>query len=174
MTISAEPKARDLTWEYPRQDGQPFVLHEGGVEVGHLVFRKEPEASEAEFAGQKWVFHYTTTLRPHVRIFLAGSERPVAEYTPSLQGGGEVAFDSGETYRWKKSHLFGEAWRFGNPGRKSCVCVEQESGRFTQGGRIALCCRECNLPDRPALVLLAWFLRILDFEMLVEGMFGVG
>ena len=58
--------------------------------------------------------------------------------------------------------------------QKSSVCLSQETGPLTQGGKVSVCCGAADLPETPVLLLLAWFLRIMDFEMLVEGIFRVG
>ncbi len=54
------------------------------------------------------------------------------------------------------------------------MCLSQETGSLTQGGKVSVCCGSAGLPETPVLLLLAWFLRIMDFEMLVEGLFRVG
>jgi hypothetical protein len=85
-----------------------------------------------------------------------------------------VSFDSGVRYRWKKADMWSGKWCFRHAERKSCVCLSQDAGPMVQGGRVSVCCGAADLPETPVLLLLAWFLRIMDFEMLVEGIFRVG
>jgi len=54
------------------------------------------------------------------------------------------------------------------------VCLSQEAGPLRQGGKVSVCRGAADRPETPILLLLAWFLRIMDFEMLVEGLFRVG
>ena len=58
--------------------------------------------------------------------------------------------------------------------QKSSVCLSQEAGPLMQGGKVSVCCGAADLPETPVLLLLAWFLRIMDFEMLMEGIFRIG
>jgi len=174
MTSSPEPKTRDLIWQYPEQEGQPYMLRDHEEEVGWLRFHEEPAASIGQLEGKRWVFRYTTRLHPRVTVCSEDSQRVVAEYVPSLTGGGLVSFDSGVRYRWRKPGLWGDKWCFCHAEQRSSVCVSQEAGPLTHGGKVSVCCGAADLPETPVLLLLAWFLRIMDFEMLVEGIFRVG
>jgi hypothetical protein len=174
MTSTSETKSRDLVWQYPKHEGQPFLLLDGGVEMGRLAFHEEPVASIGELMGQRWTFSYSTRLHPRVTVHRDDSQELVAEYVPCLTGGGVLFFNSGARYRWRKASVWGHKWCFCHPEKKSCVCLSQETGPLTQGGKVSVCCGEAGLPETPILLLLAWFLRILDFEMLVEGIFRVG
>jgi len=174
MTSSPESKTRELIWEYPEQEGQPFILWDEGVKAGWLQFQQEPAGSTGEFRGQRWVFHYSARLHPRVTVYRGDSQSVLAEYVPCLTGGGWVSFDSGVRYRWKRADIWGGRWCFRQAEQKSSVCLSQEAGALAQGGKVTVCCGAAGLPETPVLLLLAWFLRIMDFEMLVEGIFRVG
>ncbi|MGA2269300.1 MAG: hypothetical protein ABSH44_12595 [Bryobacteraceae bacterium] len=174
MTPTSEAKIRDLVWQYPELEGQPFLLLDAGVEIGRLAFHEEPAASIGELRGQRWTFRYSTKLQPRVTVHRDDSQKLVAEYVPCLTGGGVVSFDSGVCYRWRKASVWGDKWCFCHQEQKSSVCLSQDTGPLTQGGKVSVCCGAADLPETPVLLLLAWFLRILDFEMLVEGIFRVG
>jgi hypothetical protein len=174
MTSASEAKIRDLVWEYPEREGQPFLLLDAGVEIGRLAFHEEPAASIGEIRGQKWTFRYSARLHPRVTVYRGDSQELVAEYVPCLTGGGMVSFDSGVRYRWRKASVWGDNFCFRHLEQKSSVCLSQETGSLTQGGKVSVCCGSAGLPETPVLLLLAWFLRIMDFEMLVEGLFRVG
>jgi hypothetical protein len=174
MTSSTESAQREFTWQYPKQEGHPFVLRDDGGEAGWLQFHEGPEVSTGEFRGKKWFFRYSADLHPRVTVHSAESHHVVAEYVPSMTGGGVVSFDSGAHYRWKKADVLGSRWCFRHREQNSSVCLSQEAGPLTKGGKVAVCCGAADLPETPVLLLLAWFLRIMDFEMLVEGIFRVG
>ena len=164
----------ELTWRYPEREGQPFVLRDDGTEVGCLHFRERPQGkSTGEFGGKTWAFEYSADLHPRVTIFDADSQA-LAEYVPSLAGGGVVSFHSGVRYRWRRANVWGTKWCFCHPEQKSSVCVSQETGALTAGGKVAVCCGSSGLVETPVLLLLAWFLRILQFEMLTEGNSRIG
>jgi hypothetical protein len=174
MTSTAKTETRDMIWEYPKEEGKPFVLRGDSGALGWLDFHEEPEATIAAFGADKWVFRYTTRLRPRVTIYQAESNEPVAEFVPSILGGGIVSFASGARYRWKKFDLLHNRWCFRHLHNKSAVCLQQEAGPLAEGGKVSMCCGAAEQPETPILLLLAWFLRILDFEMLVEGVFRIG
>ena len=174
MPSMTPSQTREMRWEYPAEDGQPFVLREGQRELGRLLFREEPEPSLAQFESERWKFHYSIRPRPHVKIWTEESCEFVAEYVPALTGGGMVTFASGARFRWKKSELLGSRWCFRSLDEDSSVCVAQSAACLTEGGKVSICCGAANRKETPLLLMLAWFLRVLDFEVLVEGMFRIG
>lgn len=175
MTTTTESTTREMTWRYPERDGQPYVLREGGADAGWLEFHDQPGArSTGEFNGRRIEFEYTAELHPRVLVRHDGSQDLVAEYVPNLAGGGVVSFASGARYRWRRSNVFGAKWCFCQQENKRSVCVSQESGPLAHGGKTTLCCGAAGLPETPVLLLLAWFLRIMEFEMLGEGLSRMG
>jgi hypothetical protein len=175
MTTLPESKTRELIWRYPEQEGQPFILWDEGVKAGWLQFHEQPLESSGEFRGRRLVFRYSAKLYPRVTVCSEeDSPHIVAEFLPCWTGGGWVSFDSGARYRWRKAHIWGGGWCFIRMDQKSQVCLSQEAGPLIQGGRVSICSGAADLPETPVLLLLAWFLRIMDFEMLVEGIFRAG
>jgi hypothetical protein len=174
MTSWPESNTREMIWQYPDEEGQPFLLWDEGKKAGWFQFYQEPAESTGEFRGQKCVFRYSARLHPRVTVYRADSQDVLAEYVPGFTGGGLVSFDSGGRYRWKRSDIWGTKWCFRRADDKSSVCLSQEAGPLIEGGRVSVCCGMADLPETPVLLLLAWFLRIMDFEMLVEGIFRVG
>jgi len=175
MVAFAESKTRDLIWRFPEQEGRPFVLRAGETELAWLDFHEQPAASLGGFDATRLLFHYTTNLHP--RVTISSEQDPshvVAQFLPCWTGGGWVSFDSGACYRWKKSHLWGSTWCFSRQGEESSVCLSQQAGALIEGGKVRVCCGALDRPETRVLLLLAWFLRIMDFEMLVEGVFRVG
>jgi hypothetical protein len=174
MALVSESKTRELIWEFPGQEDQPFTLWDEGVKAGCLRFQKAPAESTGEFRGRRWEFRYSIRLHPRVTVHREGSPEAFAEYVPCFTGGGLVSFDSGVRYRWRRADVFGNRWCFRHTEQKSSVCLLQETGALTQGGKVSVCCGAADLPETPVLLLLAWFLRIIDFEMLTEGVFRIG
>jgi hypothetical protein len=174
MTSTGKSATRDLQWRYPESGGSSFVLQDRGTEIGWLQFHEEPTPSTGEFEGKRWMFRYSHTLQPRITVYAEGSPEPVAEYLPSLTGGGVVTFASGVEYRWRRSKLWSDRWCFSLPHQRSSICVSQEAGPLTKGGQVAVCCGAADLAETPVLLLLAWFLRVLEFEMLVGGIFRAG
>jgi hypothetical protein len=175
MTASTESKTRELVWRYPDQEGQPFLLTYQGSEVGWLQFREAPAVSTGGYGGTRLIFRYTAAMHP--RVTVASEEDPqhiVAEFLPCWTGGGWVSFDSGGRYRWRKAHIWGGGWCFTRFDQESSVCLSQEAAPLMRGGKVSVCGAAADLPETQVLLLLAWFLRIMDFEMLVEGLFRVG
>jgi hypothetical protein len=174
MTSVPESKPREMTWEYPEEEGQPFLLWDEGVKAGWLRFHQEPAGSTGEFRGQRWVFRYSARLHPRITVYRGDSQQTLAEYVPSFTGGGCVSFDSGVRYRWRRADIWGTRWCFRRADEKSSVCLVQEAGPLIEGAKVSVSGGAVGLPETPILLLLAWFLRIMDFEMLAEGIFRVG
>jgi hypothetical protein len=175
MTSPSQLKPRDFAWIYPSQEGRPFVLQEEGQDRARLLFHQQPEPSQGEYGGKKWLFHYTAVLHPRVTVTTEDDlDHVVAQFLPCWTGGGWVIFDSGARFRWRKAHIWGGGWCFQRMDAESSICLSQEAGPLTQGGKVSVCAAAADQPETPVLVLLAWFLRIVDFEMLVEGVFRVG
>ena len=174
MTSTPASKTRELIWQYPDHEGEPFVLWDEGVKAGCLRFQPEPGESTGELKGERWRFRYSIRMHPRVTVYRGDSEEVFAEYVPCFTGGGMVSFESGVRYRWRRTDIWGKHWCFRSAEQKSAVCLTQETGPLSHGGRVTLCCGAAVQPETPVLLLLAWFLRILDFEMLVEGIFQVG
>jgi len=178
MPTAVESKTREFAWQYPAREGDPFVLREDGTDVGWLEFHETPARSTACVRGRNLIFHYRAFGHNlHPRVTITSEEDPehvVAEFMPCWTDGGWVSFDNGVCYRWRKSHLWGKTWCFRQQGQESSVCLSQDSGPLMEGGKVHVCCDAADRPETPVLLLLAWFLRILDFEMLVDGLFRVG
>lgn len=171
---TSETEVRELLWKYPEVQGQPFVLSDAGAEIGRLEFHGEPEASIGELMGQRFTFHYTTKVHPRITAHRGDSPEVLAEYVPCMTGGGVVTFDSGVRYRWRKAHVWGNSWCFCCQDLKKTVCLSLAAGPLTQGAKVSVCCGARAKPETPVLLMLAWFLRIMDFEMLLEGIYRAG
>lgn len=174
MNHVAEVMSGDLLWVYPDPEHQGFLLHASGKPVGW--FRLENEAggdSTAEIGGQRWTFERTGPHRSHIAIRVEGAASPDAEFVPHGMGG-IVTFANGARYCWGREHIWSTRWCFRCVERQSMVCVSQEPHPLAIGTRVTICAQALERPEIPILVLLAWYLRLLEFERLEESMSIVG
>jgi hypothetical protein len=174
MSALSEVAAHVLNWQFPRSLNAPFELNAEGVQVGWLRFDDLFGARAiGELDGKTWVFDYNCLPHPSVSIFTAGSETPVAEYVPRLIGGGLVTFASGVCYCWNRTRIWSSQWCFRREGQAS-ICMTQHAGPLTEGGRVSVCQEAAQVPETAVLVLLAWYLRVLAFETLIQAIPTVG
>lgn len=164
--------ARELVWRYPRAENGAFELSAGGAELGWLRFDERPGISSVgELGGERWTFRHTGGPRPRVTVSKENSPDVIAEYQPRASGGGVVSFTGGPDYCWNHARIWSPTWCFRRQGPEagSSVCVSQQAGPLRDGGRVKLCGDFTSFPEAPVLVLLAWYLRVLAFEMLTES-----
>jgi len=174
MTITSALANSKLTWSYPGADGHEFVLRADGAEIGRLRFTGDADVrSAAELEGQRWTFVRTAARCPRISIYAEGSETPTAQFMPCMTGG-TVSFAGGRRYCWTRAHLWSTCWCFRCEEHKSSVCVSQEAGPLAGGGQVTVCASAASLAETPVLVLLAWYLRVLEFEKLAETDFVCG
>lgn len=172
MKPLSELGARDLAWQFPQTQDGAFELHADGAEVGWLRFDEQPGAhSVGELNGQRWTFEHTGGAFPRVTVRKENAAQATAEYVPWLTGGGVVTFAGGLRYCWNRSKLWSPTWCFRRQGEGhgSSVCVSQHAGPLRDGGTVKVCGNAAGLPEAPVLLLLAWYLRVLTFEMLTEA-----
>jgi hypothetical protein len=166
MTTSPLTAQKQMEWVYPDKAHDAYILRAGGAEVGSLRFQEGAgTTSAAEFEGRRWTFAHSGDANPTVTIRSADSGELVAEFVPNLTGG-TVSFRNGPCFTWTRLHVWGSRWCFRCKEDRSAVCVSQEAGRLAGGGKVSVCEGAAQLPATPVLVMLAWYLRILEFERL--------
>lgn len=166
---SPSPKV-EMAWLHPLAGDRTFVLHSGGRQIGCLRFEDEPGArSPAELDGRRCTFERTGAYRQCILVRDAGSDAVVAEFTPLLSGGGVAAFAGGRKYLWTRERLWSSRWCFRSKEQSSSVCVSQEVGALMNGGKVAICSGAMERAETPVLILLAWYLRILEVVELSES-----
>ena len=84
-----------------------------------------------------------------------------------------VTFASGARYCWNRAKIWSGQWCFRREGEAS-ICLSQHAGPLREGGRVSVCEQAAQLPETAVLVLLAWYLRVLAFETLIETIPTVG
>jgi hypothetical protein len=177
MEKLSDPGIHEIAWRYPKTEGGAFELCAHGGTLGYLHFEDRAGAhSVGEFEGRRWTFRYTSGALPRVTIAQEEAAEVVAEYVPWVTGGGMVSFFGGPSYCWNRAKLWSNTWCFRRQGDShgSSVCLTQDAGPLRDGGKVKLCGTAAASPEMPVLVLLAWYLRVLAFEMLVEAIPGIG
>jgi hypothetical protein len=175
MTRLSEAAIHELTWRFPKRENQAFELYAAEQEFGWLRFDDAAGVrATGELNGRQWIFQHSDGPHPHVRIFLADGVTPVGEYLPRLAGGGSVVFANGARYCWNRAKIWSKQWCFRKEGEGSSICLSQHSGPLAEGGKVNVCGKAAQVPETAVLVLLAWYLRVLDFETLVEKIPSVG
>ncbi len=169
MTLPASPKI-EMGWLHPQDGDRTFVLQSEGRSIGNLQFEDEPAArSPAELHGRSWTFERTGAYRHRILVRAAASEAPVAEFTPLLAGGGVVVFADGRKFHWTREHIWSARWCFRSRQQKSAVCISQQVGAVMSGCKVAVCSDAVEREETPVLILLAWYLRILETLELSES-----
>jgi hypothetical protein len=166
----------ELVWRYPQTAGSPYELSTATGTRGWLRFDERPGAlSVGELDGRRWTFQHTGGSHPRVAIGHGDASAPVAEYVPWLTGGGVVSFAGGPSYCWNRSKIWSPTWCFRRQGesRGCSICVSQRAGPLRDGATVKVCGEAALLPETPILVLLAWYLRVMAFEILTESIPGV-
>lgn len=175
MTIESVHATDELAWSFPEQGESAYVLHCHDKPIGWLRFEKDPGANSiAEWEGRRWTFERTGAHHAPVTMRCQGSEEAAAVFIPWSTGGGIAVLRSGARYCWNRKQVLSATYCFRGEENKSAVCVTQESGPLVAGGTVHVCADAVESPDTPILVLLAWYLRILEFQRLSESIFGCG
>jgi hypothetical protein len=171
MTTPSETRNRQLEWSCPDERHPAHILRSGETEIGSLTYEKSAGArSIAEFEGQRWTFENTGSFHPCVTVRRADNGEVVADFVPNLGGdGGLVSFANGLHFKWKRLHMWSNQFCFRCKEDKSAVCLSQEAARLTSGGKVTICSDVAHRAEAPILVLLAWYLRLLAFERLENG-----
>jgi hypothetical protein len=161
---------RELVWTYAEPGGAGFVLHTGGEDIGRFDFTGAAEKrSHGELGGYRYAFEGAGTHHSPIHVYREGSDEVAAKFQRCLTGGGVVEFKNGARYCWTKPSVLSDRWCFRSKENKSTVCLLQETGPLSKGDRVMVCGEAAKLPEMPVLVLLAWYLRLVDFARLVDS-----
>jgi hypothetical protein len=149
----------NLQWIAPVLPHEPFRLTAHGQPVGWLRCEDESgKRAEGELDNRRATFEHRSEA--HIAI---GSGDLSGEFTD-----GAVHFSNGAHYQWTRHNIWGTKWCFRREDAKSSICVDQESDSLQTGGKVTLGCGGGIQPETPILILLAWYLRVLAFERLVN------
>ena len=156
----------EFTWEYPNENHSDYLLRAGDRPVGSLQFAPQ---STGQFEGVTWTFERVSIPHPAINVKVPGSREVFAHFLPGVAGQGVVTFAGGRRYRWTRVHPWSNEWCFRSDAGRSAVCVSQNAGALAGGAKVTVCSKESELPETPILILLAWHLRLLEFEHLSES-----
>ncbi len=174
MTASLGLSSGELTWTLPDEGHPAFVLRAGSEDIGWLQFEEKPGArSSAALGSGRWTLERTGAVHPTVTVRAEGDETVVMEFAPCLTGGGMARFANGRVYCWIREHLWSNKWCFRCKLHKA-VCVSQDTLPLTAASRVAVCVDATHLPETPVLVLLAWYLRLLEAARVEDSIFVCG
>ena len=165
-------RAQLLRWTQPRAGRSAYQLWVGpqGPERAERPVRAEATGTErvailrwqrgaqavAEAAPGRWTFRRAGFWHPRVIVSLAGSDRAVAVFTARWTGTGTLELSAGRQVHWSAAH----AWQAddGTP----LVAFTSRQGLITLEGTVALTPFAVGAPDLALLVLLGWYLVVLQ------------
>jgi hypothetical protein len=161
-----------LYWAQPKAFERRFVLRTGEHELAWLEFRSAfGSLALAEAAQGRWSFKRVGFLNPRVTVRLPDSEDDLAIYTPRWTGGGGgLEFPGGRAYVWQAAnfwasqfcwrHMLGDDLVLFSPGSEEHTL----SNLVKHQAQVILAAAARSLPDLPLLVLLGWYLMILQHD----------
>jgi len=156
----------ELNWHFPKDGEAAFVLSTRDREVGWLRLDDESgRGATGEWEGRRWRFAYEPSFHRCVTVQPEGSEECAAVLTCQPGGrGGNATLASGTRYTWTREHFWSSVWCF-RSGDTAGVCVSQRPGPMVAGGAVRVR-PDTHAEDIPVLVLLGWYLRVLEFARL--------
>ena len=167
-----ECRTQLLRWTQPRAGRSAYQLWVGpqGPERAERPVRAEATGTErvatvrwqsggravAEAAAARWTFQRAGFWHPRVIVSLAGSESAVAVFTARWTGTGTLELSAGRQVHWSAAH----AWQAddGTP----LVEFTTGQGLVKLEGTVALTPAAMGRPDLALLVLLGWYLVVLQ------------
>lgn len=163
MTTATALQTNELTWIYPAQAQRPYSLRGDGGEVGWLQYAPEGR-SAAQLAGCRWLLERSEGEYPRVAIRTESGDGPSAVFVPCPTGGGVVTFAGGRRYCWTRENDSSTRWCFRRTENRSLVCLFQEAGVMQGSSKVAIAHDLPDAHETAALVLLAWYLRLLILQ----------
>ena len=161
----------DLYWMQPAGlDNRWFELRAGGSLVATLGFESLCDSlARAESADGSWTFRRVGILNPRVTVRKAGEEASLAIYTPRWTGReGTLEFPDGRVFGWVQANFWATKFQITDAAGYSWVSFESgaEKSRlsdiFKTQARVEIDLRGRALSELPLLVLLGWYLVILQ------------
>ncbi|HNT26247.1 MAG TPA: hypothetical protein PKM21_17905 [Anaerolineales bacterium] len=159
-------------WIQPAALERRFVLHSGEHELGQLEFHSAwGSLALAECAQGRWSFKRVGFLNPRVTVRLPDTESDLGLYTPRWTGTqGRLELANGHAYVWQAANFWASQFCWRHPSGDDLVLFspgseEQKlSNLFKQQARVTFASAAQNLGDLPLLVLLGWYLMILQYD----------
>ena len=161
----------DLYWIQPKGlDNRWFELRAGRDVVATLGFETLcGSLAGAQSADGSWTFKRLGFFNPRVTVRRAGEEVNLAIYTPRWTGReGTLEFPDGRVFGWVQANFWATKYQITDTAGYSLVSFESgaEKSRlsdvFKTQARVETGPRGRALPELPLLVLLGWYLIILQ------------
>ena len=161
----------DLCWIQPKGlDNRWFELRAGDGIVATLEFETLcGSLARAQSADGSWTFKRVGFFNPRVTVRKAGQEADLAVYTPRWTGReGTLEFPDGRVFGWVQANFWATKFQITDAAGYSLVSFESgaEKSRlsdiFKTQARVEIGRRGRALPELPLLVLLGWYLIILQ------------
>ena len=161
----------DLYWIQPKGiDNRWFELRAGGHVVATLGFGSLCDSlARAESADGSWTFRRVGILNPRVTVRKAGEEATLAIYTPRWTGReGTLEFPGRRVFNWMQSSFWATKHEITDAAGNPLVSFESGTAKprlsdiFKTQARVEIDQRGRALPELPLLVLLGWYLIVLQ------------
>jgi hypothetical protein len=160
----------DLCWIQPKGLGRHFELRAGDDVLAILRFETLcGSLARAESADGSWTFKRVGFFKPRVTVRKAGEEVNLAVYTPRWTGReGALEFPDGRVFSWKQTNFWAARYQItdavGNllASFQSGIDKSKLSDIFKTQARVEIDLRGRALPELPLLVLLGWYLIVLQ------------
>jgi hypothetical protein len=171
MRALSSAAGTDLYWIQPRGlDNRRFELRARGDAVATLGFETLcGSLARAESADGSWTFKRVGILNPRVTVRKAGEEATLAIYTPRWTGSeGTLDFPGGRVFNWTQTNFWATKYQITDAAGIPLVSFESGAEKprlsdvFKTQARVEIDLRGRALPELPLLVLLGWYLIILQ------------
>jgi hypothetical protein len=165
-------KDLELFWEQPNGWQRSFVLSSGEAIYAKLDFNSAfSTLADAMTEGEHWTFKRVGCFSARVTVRRTGSKVDLATYYPNWTGShGQIQFSTGELYTWRISNFW--ATRYSISKEDGIELFSYQSGSrnwkftnlFKQQVQVVLCPKAWQIKELPILILLGWYLVILQQE----------
>ena len=161
MKCIHEAAARTLTWKLMKD---AYELRSGANLFATLRWQKG-SLFLGEAAEGRWTFKRMGFLRPKVTVRSENSSTDLA--TLAFSGsGGRLEFPDDRTYLWTASRA---EWSLKDAAGELLVQMKSMGTPGNLSGEVVLAPGALGLPDLSFLILLSWYVLVLQSKDLAEG-----
>src|SRR5260370_2828464 len=161
MKSIREDAGRALTWKLTKDS---YELRSGAEVFATLRWQKG-SLFLGEAAEGRWTFKRTGFLRPKVTVRPENSSTDMA--TLAFSGsGGRLAFPDGRTYLWTAKQA---EWSLKDATGELLVQMKSMGTPGNLSGEVVLTLAALALPELSFLILLSWYVLVLQSKDVVEG-----
>ena len=167
-----DAKDLELFWEQPNAWQRSFVLSSAEAIYAKLDFNSAfSTLADAMTEGEHWTFKRVGCFSTRVTVRRAGSKVDLATYYPNWTGSeGQIQFSNGELTTWRISNFW--ATKYSIRRENGIELFTYQSGLrnskftnlFKQQAQVIFCPEAWQIKELPILILLGWYLVILQQE----------